>query len=49
MYKKFTKHKKILDKKGFISFIIVVTWLVVIGGEIKGKTFILFLYLSAGI
>lgn len=37
MYKKFTKHKKILDKNGFISFIIMVTWLAALGGKIKGK------------
>jgi len=31
--------KKILDKKDFIYFIIMVTWLVVLGGKIKGKGF----------
>ena len=31
-----------LDKKGFNSFIIMVTWLVVLGGKIKGEGRIIF-------
>ena len=29
--------KKILDKKGFVPFIIMVTWLVALAFKIKGK------------
>jgi len=31
------KLKKILDKKGFIPFIIMVAWLVAVSVKIKGK------------
>jgi|GEM_PF-5523375 len=41
--KKFCKKvKKILDKKGFMPFIIIVTWLVAVTAKIKGKRFTIF-------
>lgn len=34
--------KKTLDKRGLVSFIIMVAWLVAGAGKIKGKLFLLF-------